>query len=74
MIDLFSWLALAFVIGQLWLFGSKKYRIGWWMALAACGAWGVFALATGGWALLVQQVIIAALSVRGLMNLDEKIS
>ena len=74
MIDFFSWLALALVIAQLWLFGSKKYRVGWWMALAACAAWGIFAWATGARALLAQQAVITFLSVRGLLNLDEKTS
>lgn len=74
MINLFSWIALALVIGQLWLMGSKKYRAGWWLAIAACFAWSVFAIATAGWALLVQQFIIAGLALRGLRNLDEKSS
>lgn len=74
MIDALSWLALALVIGQLWLFGSKRYRIGWWLAIGACVAWGIFSIATGAWALLAQQVVITGLSIRGLRNLDEKSS
>jgi len=71
MIEAMSFVALALVVTQLWLMGSNKYRRGWQCALAACGAWAVWCVVTGAWAMLAQQVIIAALSVRALKNQED---
>lgn len=71
MIDFMSYVALALVIAQLWLMGSNRYRWGWMLALTACGAWAVWCVATGAWALLAQQAVIAGLSVRALKNLPK---
>ena len=69
MIEAFAWVALALVIFQLWTMGSRKYTMGWWLAIAACFAWGAFAVGTHAWALLVQQFVIAGLAIRGLWKL-----
>ncbi len=71
MIEAVSLLALVFIIAQLWLMGNNRYRWGWYFALAACGAWTVWCISTGAWALLAQQVIIASLSIRALKNLED---
>jgi hypothetical protein len=66
-----SWIALAFVVIQLWLMGSNRYRAGWWCAIAACVFWSVWAFSTEAWAMLVMQGVIATLSVRALRNLED---
>lgn len=71
MIEYVSGAALAFVILQLWLMGSKHYRSGWWAALVACVLWAAFSLETEAWFLLAQQGLIAGLSIRALRKLRE---
>ena len=66
-----SWTALAFVIVQLWLMGSNMYRLGWWCAIAACFAWGGYAWTINALPLALQQMVIFALSVRALKNLED---
>jgi len=66
-----SWLALVLVFIQLWLMGSNKYKAGWWFALSACLVWSAWCVMTGSWALAAQQGMIAVLSVRALMNLED---
>ncbi len=71
MIQAISFAALVLVITQLWLMGSNRYRLGWWFALAATGVWASWCVATGAWALLAQQAVIAGLSIRALRNLED---
>lgn len=71
MIEYLPWGALAFVILQLWLMGSKEYRWGWWAAIVATILWGGWCLSTDAWAMLAQQMVIFALAVRALKNLSK---
>jgi len=71
MITVLSYVALMLVVAQLYLMGSNLYRKGWWCALAACAVWTIWCLETEAWAMLMQQAIIAALSVRALVNLED---
>lgn len=74
MITFFSWLAFGFVVCQLLLIDAEKIRWSWYAAFAACAAWAVFAVATGAWALLLQQLVVTGIAVRALWKLRQKSS
>lgn len=66
-----QWMGMILVIVQLWAVSSQRYRTGWVLCLLACAVWGYVSVTSSLPALLVQQIIIAVLAIRGLRKLKE---
>lgn len=70
---LMQWPAMAVTVAAAWLVASKdegRRNLGFWVFLASNAlwiAWGVFAAA---WALVVLQVALAAMNIRGAAKTD----
>ncbi len=72
-IDLLQWPAMALSLLAAWLVASnRKGRRNWgfWVFLASNVAWTLWGLHDGAWALIVLQVALAALNVRGVRKTE----
>jgi hypothetical protein len=68
-IDLLQWPAMLATLLAAWLIGSLKSRrrvIGFWCFLLSNLLWVIWGWHTSAWALLVLQLGLAAMNVRGL--------
>jgi hypothetical protein len=69
MLDLLQWPAMLASLGAAWLVASTHARrraIGFWVFLASNVLWSVWGWHTHAVALIVLQVTLAAMNVRGL--------
>jgi hypothetical protein len=72
-IDHLQWPAMALSLLAAWLVASnRKARRNWgfWVFLASNVAWTLWGLHDGAWALIVLQVALAALNVRGVRKTE----
>ena len=70
-LDLLQWPAMAVTVLAAWLVGSThKHRreIGFWAFLASNALWLVWGWHTSAWALMVLQLCLAALNIRGVVK------
>lgn len=67
-IDWLQWVAMAVTVGAAWFTASsqqERRRLGFWAFLASNALWGWWALQHAAWALLVLQIALAAMNIRG---------
>lgn len=72
-IDHLQWPAMALSLLAAWLVASNhKARRNWgfWVFLASNVAWTLWGLHDGAWALIVLQVALAALNIRGVRKTE----
>ena len=72
-LDLLQWPAMLVTIAAAWLVGSQsklKRRIGFWAFLVSNVLWVVWGWSSAAWALVVLQVALAALNIRGARKND----
>ena len=70
-LDLVQWPAMAVTVLAAWLVAStdkRRREIGFWAFLASNALWIVWGWHSRAWALLVLQVCLAALNVRGAVK------
>ena len=67
-LDLIQWPAMAVTIAAAWCVAStsaSKRRVGFWLFLASNVLWIAWGWIASAWALLVLQLALAALNIRG---------
>ena len=72
-LDLLQWPAMAASLAAAWLVASSAERrraIGFWVFLFSNLLWLVWGGHTAGWALVVLQLGLAAMNIRGLKKND----
>ena len=70
-IDLLQWPAMAATVGAAWLVASShraKRNAGFWIFLLSNALWVVWALNANAPALIVMQIGLAALNIRGAVK------
>jgi hypothetical protein len=73
MLDLVQWPAMVITVLAAWLVASRSARkrtIGFWVFLASNVAWIAWGLNARAYALIVLQVALAALNIRGVRKND----
>lgn len=72
-IDLLQWPAMVVTVAAAWLVASlskRKRTIGFWLFLASNVLWSVWGWHTSAYALIVLQVCLAAMNIRGVYRND----
>ncbi|BCA30657.1 hypothetical protein [Metapseudomonas otitidis] len=73
-LDLLQWPAMLVTVAAAWLIGSKttaRRHIGFWVFLASNALWIAWGLHAHAWALIVLQLCLAAMNLRGAKKADE---
>ncbi|WP_265169688.1 hypothetical protein [Pseudomonas solani] len=73
-LDLLQWPAMLVTVAAAWLIGSKqpaRRHIGFWVFLASNALWIAWGLHAQAWALIVLQLCLAAMNMRGAKKADE---
>lgn len=74
LLDLLQWPAMVVSLAAAYLVASKKPRrrnVGFWLFLASNVLWIVWGLHDGAFALVVLQVSLAALNLRGVFKTEK---
>lgn len=74
LIDLVQWPAMVTTLLAAWLVASTQVHrrnIGFWVFLLSNALWIAWGLYAGAWALIVLQVGLAGLNIRGVRKTDE---
>jgi hypothetical protein len=72
-LDFIQWPAMLVTVASAWLVGSQsklRRRIGFWCFLASNVLWIIWGWSTAAWALVVLQVALAILNIRGARKND----
>ncbi len=72
-LDLIQWPAMVFTIAAAWLVASSKPRrrnVGFWMFLFSNALWVAWGLHVDAIALIVMQVCLAAMNIRGAFKTE----
>lgn len=72
-IDLLQWPAMLVTVGAAWLIGSLqpgRRMLGFWCFLSSNLLWVIWGWHTGAWALIVLQLCLALMNIRGLKKND----
>ena len=72
-IDLLQWPAMVVTVAAAWLVASlskRKRTVGFWLFLASNVLWSVWGWHTSAYALIVLQVCLAAMNIRGVYRND----
>ena len=75
-IDLLQWPAMIVTVTAAWLVASsskRKRTIGFWVFLASNALWSVWGWHTSAYALIVLQVCLAAMNIRGVYKNDPEL-
>jgi hypothetical protein len=67
-LDLLQWPAMVVTVAASWLVASRskgRRAVGFWVFLASNALWIAWGVSARAWALVVLQVCLAALNVRG---------
>lgn len=67
-LDVVQWPAMVVTVAASWFVASRhkhKRSIGFWLFLVSNVGWVVWGLHTHAWALIVLQVCLAAMNIRG---------
>lgn len=70
-LEILQWPAMAVTIVAAWLIAAQNKRgreIGFWLFLAGNALWVIWGLNDGAYALIVLQVALAALNIRGAVK------
>jgi len=73
LVDLLQWPAMAVTIAASWFVASSnehRRNIGFWVFLASNVLWVAWGWSTQAWALVVLQVALAAMNIRGARKTD----
>lgn len=73
-LNLLQWPAMAVTVAASWLVGSSqeaRRNVGFWIFLLSNALWVAWGLHAGAPALIVLQVALAAMNIRGAMKTDE---
>jgi len=73
-LDWLQWPAMAVTLVAAWLVGSRQSRrrgLGFWVFLAGNVLWTAWAWHAHAWALIVLQVGLAAMNIRGVVRNDD---
>ena len=71
--DLAQWPAMILTVGAAWLVGSQsrlKRSIGFWIFLASNVLWVIWGLRASAYALIILQICLAAINIRGAQKND----
>ncbi len=74
LLDLLQWPAMVITVAAAWLVASRSARkraVGFWCFLASNIAWTIWGLYAGAFALIVLQVALAILNLRGVHKNDQ---
>lgn len=74
MLDLIQWPAMVVTVAAAWLVGSRSKRrraIGFWVFLASNVLWIVWGLPAHAYALIVLQIALAVMNIRGVNKNEE---
>jgi hypothetical protein len=69
LLDLVQWPAMVITVVAAWLVASRSARkraVGFWCFIASNVAWITWGVHAHAWALIVLQVALAALNIRGV--------
>ena len=72
-LNLLQWPAMAVTVAASWLVGSSqeaRRNVGFWIFLLSNALWVAWGLHAGAPALIVLQVALAAMNIRGAMKTD----
>lgn len=72
-LDLLQWPAMALTVTASWLIGSKRSvfrHVGFWLFLGSNVLWAVWGVQAHATALVILQVALAALNVRGMTKTE----
>jgi hypothetical protein len=75
-LDLLQWPAMVVTLAAAWLVASasrRKRTVGFWVFLASNVLWTVWGWHSGAYALIVLQVGLAAMNVRGVYKNDPEL-
>ena len=75
-IDLLQWPAMIVTVTAAWLVAStskRKRTIGFWVFLASNALWSIWGWHTSAYALIVLQVCLAAMNIRGVYKNDPQL-
>lgn len=73
-LDLIQWPAMVVTVWAAWLVASSRERrrnLGFWIFLLSNGLWIAWGLHSGAWALVVLQLALAAMNIRGARKTDK---
>ena len=71
--DLIQWPAMAVTVAAAWFTASRikeRREVGFWLFLMSNALWMVWGFYARAWALLILQVCLAFMNVRGARNND----
>lgn len=74
-IDLLQWPAMVVTVAGAWLVASGrtyKRNYGFWSFLLGNVLWTVWGVSAGAWALVVLQIALAALNIRGTLKTNSQ--
>ena len=74
MLGLIQWPAMVVTVAAAWLVGSRNPRrrtVGFWVFLASNVLWIVWGVPAHAYALIVLQVALAAMNIRGVNKNDD---
>ena len=74
-VDLVQWPAMVLTVLAAWLVGSRSARkrnIGFWVFLASNVLWVVWGWSARAWALIILQICLAVLNIRGAKKNDDE--
>lgn len=72
-IGLLQWPAMVVTVGASWLVASshpKRRNLGFWLFLVSNALWMVWGWSTQAWALVLLQLALAAMNIRGASKTD----
>lgn len=75
-IDLLQWPAMVVTVAAAWLVASlakRKRAVGFWLFLSSNVLWSIWGWHTSAYALIVLQVCLAAMNVRGVYRNDPEL-
>jgi len=76
LLDLLQWPAMLVTVTAAWLVAStsqRKRTVGFWVFLASNVLWSIWGWHSGAYALIVLQVCLAAMNVRGVYKNDPEL-
>lgn len=76
-IDWLQWPAMVATVLAAWLVGStreQRRNVGFWVFLASNALWGVWGWHDGAYALVMLQVALAAMNIRGARKTEAEAS
>lgn len=75
-IDWLQWPAMAVTVAAAWLIGSPRSRkrvVGFWFFLCSNVLWVAWGLYASAWALIILQLCLAVMNLRGLFRNDPEL-